>query len=418
MTERKKYSRFDIVIAGGSFAGLSQALALARADESLRIAIIDKLAPGQVMAPAFDGRSFALSDASRHLLEALGIWKKLQDQVQPIVAMEITDSRLDNAVRPSLLHFDNELQTGESDKPAAWMVENRHLRGALLEAVTAHAGISLFTPETVISFQTAESGVTVTLASGCVLMAALLVAADGKKSALRRAAHIKSVGWSYNQVGIAATVAHERPHEGIAIQHFLPSGPFAILPLTQNRSSLVWTEEVSRGREIVALDDAGFLAEMKKRIGSKRGQLSLAGPRAAFPLDMHIARSFVGENFVLIGDAAHAMHPLAGQGLNIGLRDVAALTQVIVEGRRIGLSPGDNQILRRYEKWRRFDSAFSGFAMDALNRLFSNDSVPKRALRDIGLGLVERAPRLKRFFMQEASGLTGDVPVLLRGEMP
>lgn len=418
MAKREKHSSFDVAIAGGSFAGLSLALALARADESLRIAVMDQLAPDQVLAPDFDGRSFALSASSRHLLAALGIWEKLQDKVQPIIAMEITDSRLDNAVRPSLLHFDSELQTGETGEAAAWMVESRHLKSALLEAVSASAGISLIAPETVTSFQAAESGIMADLAGGDGLSAELLVAADGKKSALRRSAHIKTVGWSYDQVGIAATVAHEKPHGGVAIQHFLPSGPFAILPLTLNRSSLVWTEEASRGREIVALDDAGFLAELKKRFGSKRGQLALAGPRAAFPLDMHIARSFIAERFALIGDAAHAVHPLAGQGLNIGLRDVAALTQVIVEGRRIGLSPGDAQILRRYEKWRRFDSAFSGFAMDALNRLFSNDSAPKRALRDIGFGLVDRAPLLKSFFMHEASGLTGEVPVLLRGEMP
>jgi 2-octaprenyl-6-methoxyphenol hydroxylase len=233
---------------------------------------------------------------------------------------------------------------------------------------------------------------------------------------MRKAAGIKTIGWSYDQSGIIATVKLEKSHDGRAIQHFLPSGPFAILPLTENRVSLVWTEDGARAREIVALDDDEFLSEAKKRIGGRFGTLELAGPRAAFPLDLHLARGFVADRVALVGDAAHGVHPLAGQGLNIGLRDVAALAEVAVESARLGLDLGSATVLQRYERWRRFDSAFSAVTMDGLNRLFSNDSAPLRAIRSLGLGLVDRAPALKRFFVREAAGLTGTVPRLLKGE--
>ena len=298
------------------------------------------------------------------------------------------------------------------------MVENHRLRRSLIACAKAQAGIRFLAPETVTGFATDDGGVTLQLAGGSELSAGLLAVADGRKSALRQAAGIKTVGWSYPQVGIIATVVHEKPHDGLAIQHFLPAGPFAILPLAGNRASLVWTEEAARGREISALDDAGFLAELKPRFGTRFGAVSLAGPRGAFPLDLHIARSFIAERVALVGDAAHGVHPLAGQGLNIGLRDVAALAQVVVDARRLGLDAGGLQALRRYEQWRRFDSAFSGLAMDALNRLFSNDNTPIRAIRSLGLGLVDRTPALKRFFVREAAGMTGEVPMLLKGELP
>jgi 2-octaprenyl-6-methoxyphenol hydroxylase len=217
-------------------------------------------------------------------------------------------------------------------------------------------------------------------------------------------------------MGIVTTVAHTKPHRGRAVQHFLPAGPFAILPLKGDRSSIVWSEQRERATAIMAGDDASFLAELSLRFGHQLGELSLAGPRQSFPLDLQIARSFVADRFVLIGDAAHAVHPLAGQGLNIGMRDVAALIEVLVEGARLGLDSGSAPLLERYERWRRFDSAFSALAMDGLNRLFSNDNAPLRLLRDLGLGLVDQAPELKRFFVREAAGLTGDVPKLLKGQ--
>lgn len=406
---------YDVAVAGGSFAGLSLALALTRSEPEIRVAVIDRTPPDDAVLAISDGRATALSAASRQLFEALRVWSALAGKVQPIVDIDVTDSPLGNIVRPRLLHFDSELRPGE---PAAFMVENHVLRAALIAEVRDEPNIAFLAPEMVSGFEAQETGVTVALAGGGEITASLLVAADGRRSAVRKAAGIKVTGWKYDQVGIVATIAHERPHNGLAVQHFLPAGPFAILPLTGNRSSIVWTEETKKGREIVARDDDGFLEELKARFGSRLGAISLAGPRAAFPLDLHVARSFVADRVALIGDAAHGVHPLAGQGLNIGLRDVAALAQVIVEGRRIGLEPGDAQGLARYERWRRFDAAFSGLAMDALNRLFSNDSAPLRAVRSLGLGLVERAPALKRFFVHEAAGLTGDVPLLLRGEVP
>ncbi|MDH3579164.1 MAG: FAD-dependent monooxygenase [Hyphomicrobiales bacterium] len=413
MAERNE--RFDVAIAGGSFVGLAQALALASADADIRVAVIDRTPPEEAGMARSDGRATALSAASRQLFDILGVWDDVADAAQPIVDIDITDSSLDTLVRPRLLHFDTELRPGEA---AAWMVENHILRRALIARANAQAGIRFLAPETVTGFANDDGGVTLALAGGSDLSAALLVVADGRKSALRKAAGIKTIGWSYPQIGIVATVAHEKPHDGVAIQHFLPAGPFAILPLTGNRASLVWTEEAARGREIVALDDARFLAELKPRFGTRFGAVSLAGPRGAFPLDLHIARSFIAERVALVGDAAHGVHPLAGQGLNIGLRDVAALTQVLVDARRLGLDAVGWQALRRYEQWRRFDSAFSGLAMDALNRLFSNDNTPLRALRSLGLGLVDRAPALKRFFVHEAAGMTGEVPLLLKGELP
>jgi 2-octaprenyl-6-methoxyphenol hydroxylase len=260
-----------------------------------------------------------------------------------------------------------------------------------------------------------EHGVTVDLADGSRLRAALLVAADGRRSRLREAAGIKMVSWSYPQTGIVVTVRHEKPHHGRAVQHFLPGGPFAILPLTGNRSCITWTEGADRAREILALDDAGFLGEVDRRFDYRLGGVALAGPRAGWPLDMHLARAIVADRFALIGDAAHGVHPIAGQGLNLGLRDVAALAEVIADAARLGLDIGSLATLERYERWRRLDSAISAAAFDALNRLFSNDVTVLRTARDFGLGLVDRMPGLKQLFVAEAAGLTGEVPKLLRG---
>jgi len=408
------HKRYDIVIAGGSFVGLSLALALSRsAQGALDIAVIDRTPLDVARAAAGDGRSTALTAASRHLYESIGIWGRVAPHAQPFTGIDITDSRLENAVRQTLLHFGGAESENEAD---ACMVENHVLRDALLTDVQAAPGVTFLAPETVAGFETSPAGARVRLGNGDTIACSLLVAADGKKSALRRMAGIRTIGWSYPQAGIAATLRLERPHGGRATQHFLPSGPFAILPLTDNRVSLVWTESRARAAEIVALPDPDFLAEAKKRIGGRYGALSLAGPRASFPLDLHIARAFVAERFALVGDAAHGVHPLAGQGLNIGLRDVAALTEVVIDGARLGLDPGTASELARYERWRRFDSAFSALAMDGLNRLFSNDNASLRAMRSVGLGLVDRAPALKRFFVREASGLTGTVPRLLKGE--
>lgn len=412
MTATQPTHRFDVAIAGGGFSGRTLALALAKlAPESLRVALVDTEPPG--IAGASDARALALSASSKNLLSVLGLWTAIEPGAQPIQSIEITDSPLDSVLRPHFLGFDEELKAGGA---SAYLVEHGDLTRALAEAVASEPRIETFAPDSVLDFATDPFCVETRLASGELIEACLLVAADGKRSRLRERAAIKCVGWSYPQVGIVVAVAHELPHHGKAVQHFLPSGPFAILPLKGNRSSIVWTETKEDAERIMALDDAGFLAELVRRFGHRLGEISLAGPRQSFPLELQIARRFAADRLALIGDAAHVVHPLAGQGLNIGLRDVAALAETIVEAARLGLDIGAPPQLERYERWRRFDSAFSAAVMDGLNRLFSNDSAPLRALRDLGLGLVDRAPAVKRFLAQEAAGSTGTLPRLLKGE--
>ena len=312
-----------------------------------------------------------------------------------------------------LVSYDNTVEGGE---PATYIVEHARLHEALLAAAARRKSIALLGGAAAESFAADEHGVDVSFAGRAPLRARLLVAADGAKSRLREAASIKLVRWSYPQTGIVAIVRHEEPHGGRAVQHFLPGGPFAILPLTGNRSCITWTEEASRACAVLALDDAGFLAEVETRFDYRLGAVALAGPRASWPLDMHLARAMVANRLALVGDAAHGVHPIAGQGLNLGLRDVAALCEVVVDAARLGLDFGSLGILERYERWRRLDSALSAATFDALNRLFSNDSTVLRTARDFGLGLVERMPALKQLLVAEAAGLTGEVPKLLRGE--
>jgi 2-octaprenyl-6-methoxyphenol hydroxylase len=410
-TEASGKQRYDVAIAGGGFAGRTLALALAKlAPEGFRVALIDVEAP---QARNEDARALALSAATKNLLSALGLWAELESDAQAIESIEITDSSLDSALRPHFLGFDAELgRNGAS----AYLVEHADLNRALAAAVAKNSGVEILAHESVTNFESDPFRLEASLGSGRTVEASLLVAADGKRSRLRERAGIKCVGWSYPQMGIVTTVAHEQPHRGKAVQHFLPSGPFAILPLKGNRSSIVWTEEKVQAETIMAMDEAAFIAELAKRFGHRLGEISLAGPRQSFPLDMQIARSFIAHRIALIGDAAHVVHPLAGQGLNIGMRDVAALAETIVDAARLGLDIGAAAQLERYERWRRFDSAFSAAVMDGLNRLFSNDSAPLRALRDLGLGLVDRAPALKRFLASEAAGATGTLPRLLRGQ--
>jgi 2-octaprenyl-6-methoxyphenol hydroxylase len=407
----KGRQRFDVAIAGGGFAGRTLALALAKfAPVDFRVALVD--AEPAERGRGNDARALALSAATKNLLSALDLWPELAPKAQVVEAIEITDSPLEVALRPHLLGFDAELKRGGA---GAYMVEHGDLSRVLAAAVAKQTVVAL-TPDTVTTCKTDGFGAEAMLGSGGTIEAALLVAADGKRSRLREQAGIKCVGWSYPQIGIVTTVAHARPHRGKAVQHFLPSGPFAILPLTGNRSSIVWTEDKAQTEAIMGLDEPRFLDELAKRFGHRLGEIELAGPRQAFPLDMQIARHFVADRLALISDAAHVVHPLAGQGLNIGMRDVAALTETIVDAARLGLDIGAAPQLERYERWRRFDSAFSAAVMDGLNRLFSNDSAPLRALRDLGLGLVDRTPALKRFLALEAAGATGTVPRLSTGE--
>jgi 2-octaprenyl-6-methoxyphenol hydroxylase len=410
---------YDVVIAGGGFTGRALALALVKlAPKGFRVALVDAAVPCAEAAQgdgkgSVDARALALSAATRNLLTVLGVWSTLEASAQPIASIEITDSPLQAELRPHFLDFDDELVSGEA---AAHLVDYGALARALEAAVNNEKAIDILAAGTVTDYAADEFGVTAKLGAGATIRARLLVASDGKRSRLRDCAGIKCVNWSYPQVGIVTTVAHTRPHNGRAVQHFLPAGPFAMLPLAGNRSSIVWTEEKERAAAIMALDEKGFTQELATRFGAKLGEISLAGSRQSFPLEFQIARSFIAGRLALIGDAAHVVHPLAGQGLNIGMRDVAALTEIIVESTRLGLDVGSAAVLERYQRWRRFDSALSAAAMDGLNRLFSNDSAPLRVLRDLGLGLVDRAPQLKRFLVREAAGATGTVPRLLKGE--
>jgi 2-octaprenyl-6-methoxyphenol hydroxylase len=367
-------------------------------------------------AGARDARAFALSAGSKRLLEVLGAWAAIAPRAQPVTGVDITDSALGDAFRPFLVTYDNTVEGGE---PATYIVEHDCLQAGLLEAVGRRPGITRI-GGTVAGWDVAGERGVVRLGDGRALRAPLVAAADGRGSTLREAAGVGVVRWTYRQVGLVTTLAHEKPHRSRAVQHFLPSGPFAILPLKSvhgdNRSSITWTEEESWGRALVQLDAAAFLEEVEARFGHRLGRITLTGPRAAWPLEMHLARAFIAPRLALVGDAAHLVHPIAGQGLNLGLRDVAALAEAVADAARLGLDIGSGIVLERYERWRRADSAMSAAAFDALNRLFSSDWTLLRTVRDAGLGLVDRMPGLKQYFVNEAAGLTGEVPKLLRGE--
>jgi 2-octaprenyl-6-methoxyphenol hydroxylase len=399
----------DILIAGGGFAGLALAIALKQgSDGSFAVTVADPA----LNRTTDDLRASAIAAAARRLFETIGVWKWVEPGAQPILDMVVTDSRVDAAMRPTFLTFDGEIAPGE---PFAHMIENAAMTVALLDKARAE-GVDL-RPVAVSGFTHDTARVNATLANGATLSARLLVAADGARSAIREQAGIATYGWNYDQSGIVTTVAHERDHHGRAEEHFLPAGPFAILPLKGRRSSIVWTETKAEADRIVALPDDEFHAELEKRFGLHLGDISVVGARRAYPLGLFVARGFIAERIALIGDAAHVIHPIAGQGLNMGLRDVAALAEAVIDGARLGIDVGAVSVLERYQRWRRFDTMAMGIATDSLNRLFSNNSDVLRLARDVGLGVVDRLPNLKEFFIREAAGLTGDVPKLLKGEV-
>ena len=401
--------RQDVVIGGAGFAGLALAIALRQAlGASFAVTVAD---PALAQAQSKDPRASAIAAAARRLFETIDVWDAVAGEAQPILDMVVTNSKLDDAVRPTFLTFGGEVEEGE---PFAHMIENRHLVDALV-AKAKELGVDL-RAGTVSGFETTANMVDVHLTGGETVAARLLVGADGARSSIREQAGIASTGWNYDQAAIVTTVAHEREHNGRAEEHFLPAGPFAILPLTGKRCSIVWTETAREAERIVALPDQEFHDELEKRFGLKLGDIAVAGPRRAFPLGLFTARAFIAERLALIGDAAHIIHPIAGQGLNMGLRDVAALAEAIADAARLGLDIGAPDVLERYQRWRRFDTMTMGVATDGLNRLFSNSNDVLRLARDIGLGVVERMPALKRVFIREAAGFTGDVPKLLRGE--
>ncbi|MGA8650257.1 MAG: ubiquinone biosynthesis hydroxylase [Xanthobacteraceae bacterium] len=441
----RENERSDIVIAGGGFAGLSLAIALRQGlGSATAITVAD---PTLGKSHAGDERASAIVAAARRLFETLGVWESVADEAQPILDMVVTDSRVDDAVRPVFLTFAGDVEPGE---PFAHMIENRFLLDAL-EKKAREVGIALrgtavthFIPPPKRGGSDAErsgggraskngafpdrfrqsdpplsgegSNIAVELADGTRTSTPLLVAADGARSSIRDQAGIAVHGWEYGQSAIVTTVSHERDHEGRAVEHFLPAGPFAILPLKGRRSSIVWTETTREAERIIALPDDDFHAELEQRFKLHLGEITAVGARRAHPLGFFVARSFIAERIALIGDAAHLIHPIAGQGLNMGLRDIAALAEVIVDAARLGLDIGGADVLERYQRWRRFDTMTMGLMTDGLNRLFSNRSAVLRLMRDVGLGLVDRVPNLKQLFIREAAGLVGDVPKLLRGK--
>ena len=400
----------DMLVCGGGYVGLAVAVAVKSSAPSLSVAVIDA-APADAWRK--DQRASAIAAAARRLLDTLGLWDAIAPDAQPITEMIVTDSRTNDPVRPVFLTFDGTTSEGE---PFAHMVPNLAMVTALRQKAD-ELGIAIHQASVASGLSINASAAEVTLADGRVMTARLLVAADGVRSSLRDMAGIRTMHWDYGQSGIVTTVAHERPHGGRAEEHFLPSGPFAILPLTGNRSSLVWTERTADADRLVASDDLVFEAELERRFGHHLGELQLDGGRRAFPLGLTLAREFVRPRLALAGDAAHGIHPIAGQGLNLGFKDVAALAETIVEAHRLGLDIGSLATLERYQVWRRFDTVQMGVTTDILTRLFSNDIAPIRLARDLGLGLVDRMPRLKSFFIGQAAGTSGGSgPRLLRGQ--
>lgn len=399
----------SIVIGGGAFAGLALALALRQGlGPEIPVIVAD---PALATRPSRDPRATAIVAACRRLFEALGAWDDVKAEAQPILDMVVTDSKLEDATRPAFLNFAGDVAPGE---PFAHMVENRRLIDALVVRAEAE-GIDL-RATIVASYDASADGMDVTLGDGSKIAASLLVAADGAKSKLRERAGIATHGWEYDQSGIVVTVGHERDHEGRAEEHFLPAGPFAILPLSGKRSSLVWTERRAEAARIVGLSEEEFHGELERRFGLHLGELKALDKPRAFPLSYFVARSFVAERLALVGDSAHVIHPIAGQGLNMGLKDVAALAEVVVDAARLGMDLGGADVLERYQRWRRFDTMAMGVATNSLNFLFSNQSTLLRTMRDIGLGIVDRTPPLKNLFIRQAAGLTGEIPKLLKGE--
>ena len=399
----------DIIVCGGGMVGLT--LGLAAAQGGLSVTVVDALLPEAVLAASFDGRVSALAYASVRMLTALGVWPHLAPHAQPIHEILVTDGKPGQPASPFSLHFD------ASEIGAATLghiAENRHIRSALYAAMPP--GLTLIAPAVVTRLENIPGGIIAHLSNGESVKAALAVAADGRDSKLRAEMGIGVIGWSYPQTGIVATVAHERPHNGVAYEHFLPSGPFAILPMTENRSSLVWTEDKNKAPAMLALNDADFDAEVARRFGPHLGATHVVGGRWSYHLSFHLARDFVRPRFALAGDCAHGIHPIAGQGLNLGLKDAAALAETVLDAARLGRDIGALDTLKRYERWRRFDSLALAASTDALNRLFSNDIAPLRHLRDLGLGTVDAIGPARRFFMRHAGGDVGKLPRLLKGE--
>ncbi len=407
----RQETQTDLLIVGGGLVGLSLALAAARA--GLTVAVIDRANPSEARAVEFDGRASAIALASVRVLDGIGLWAEVADEAQPILEIRVSDGD-----SPLFLHYDHRALGGE---PLGYMLENRVLTRAQHKHVAAETRIDWRAPAQLAELRRGGAGVEAVLEDGARLRARVVAAADGKASRLRREAGITVVARPYDQTAIVATVGHARPHRAIAHERFRAAGPFAILPLRdddegRHRASLVWTERAALVPALIALDDDQFLAELACRFGDFLGPLALLGPRWTYPLTVSYAERLTDTRLALVGDAGHAIHPITGQGLNLGLRDVAALAEVLADAHRLGLDIGADHVLEAYGRWRRADTLVMTAVTDGLNRLFSNDLAPLKLARGLGLAAVDRAPPLKRLFMRHAMGLVGDLPRLARGE--
>ena len=401
----------NILIVGGGLSGPILALALAQA--GLKVTVIDTLEQKVRKNAAFDGRSYAVALTSQRLLSGTGVWDVVADHSQPILEIKVTDGRAGEGPSPFFMHFDHaEIEEG----PMGYMVQDRFLRRALLDAMNRTNGVTHISGQTVTNQVVTSSGANVTLSSGKVVHGALIVGADGRSSGTASRAGIKRSGWSYDQTALVCAIEHEKPHHGIAHQFFMPPGPLAILPLPGNVSSIVWSETAKNAAAFSALSDNEYVTMLRPRFGDFLGEINLAGKRFTYPLSLSLALNLVEDRVALIGDAAHGVHPIAGQGLNAGMRDIAALAEVIIDATRRGEDIGSPNVLGRYEQWRRFDNTTLAIATDTFNRLFSNDNAGLRGLRDIGMGIVNAIPGLRRSFIREAAGLTGTLPRLMQGK--
>ena len=396
--------RADVLIVGGGLVGGTLACALG--DAGMIVAVVDAADPTAVLKAGFDGRASAIALSSRRLLEGVGLWDGMRNDAAPMLDIRVSEGRSN-----LFLHYDHH-DIGE--EPFGHMVENRVFRKALFHRMREIDGIHSAAPARVSELARSADGIEARLADGRRILAPLVVAAEGRESRTREDAGIRVTRWSYQQTGIVCTVGHEKPHHFIAHEHFLPAGPFAILPLLGNRSSIVWTERADLAPAIMALDDAAFTAELGRRFGDFLGRLEVIGPRWSYPLSLQFAETAVALRLVLVGDALHGMHPIAGQGLNMGLRDVAALVEVLTDARGLGLDIGAADVLERYQRWRRFDNVLMLAMTDGLNRLFSNNVAPLRLVRDLGLAGVNLVPPLKKLFMRHAMGAVGELPKLMR----
>jgi 2-octaprenyl-6-methoxyphenol hydroxylase len=400
----------EALIVGGGLVGMTLGSALASA--GLPVAIVDRADPTATAAPEFDGRATAIAHASTRVLQGIGLW----EGVAPY-ASAINDIRVSDGDSLLFLHYDHR-EVG--DEPLGHIIENRYLRLAMIDRVLSLDTLELLAPMEIVDVTRASDGVVAKLADGRHIRARLLLGCDGRNSSVREAAGIGVTRLPYNQTSIVCAVFHDRPHNNIAHERFLPGGPFAVLPMRdadgRHRSAVVWSERDDLVPALMALDETAFVSEMTPRFGDILGALELAGPRWSYPLSLSHAQSYIGQRLALIGDAAHAIHPIAGQGLNMGIRDIAALAEVIIDARRLGHDIGASNILTEYERWRRFDNMVLAVMTDVITRVFSNDIAPLRVARSMGLETVNRIAPLRRNFMRHAMGTVGNLPRLVRGE--